>query len=104
MARMPVFELKTDIRAPVERVFDLSRSIDLHRESMGKTGESAVGGVTTGLIGPGESVTWQARHFGVWQRLTSRITAFDRPHHFRDSMVQGAFARFDHDHHFSTLP
>ena len=49
---------------------------------------------------PGEEVTWRARHFGVWQELTSRITAFDRPRHFRDSMVRGAFRRFDHDHYF----
>jgi ligand-binding SRPBCC domain-containing protein len=56
--------------------------------------------VTTGLIGPEQQVTWQARHFGIRQELTSRITAFDRPHHFRDSMVRGAFRRLDHDHFF----
>jgi ligand-binding SRPBCC domain-containing protein len=50
----------------------------------------------------GEEVTWRGRHFGVWQTLTSRITAFDRPRHFRDSMVKGAFRFFDHDHHFVT--
>lgn len=45
-------------------------------------------------------MTWEATHFGVRQRLTSHITAFDRPRHFRDSMVAGAFRRFDHDHWF----
>ena len=97
---MPVLELTTLIAAPVERVFDLSRSIDLHTASTAATGERAVAGVTTGLIGPGEEVTWRARHFGVWQSLTSRIVIFDRPRHFRDSMVRGAFRRFDHDHRF----
>jgi ligand-binding SRPBCC domain-containing protein len=48
----------------------------------------------------GDEVTWRARHFGVWQELTSDITAFELPVHFRDSMVRGAFARFDHDHFF----
>ena len=48
----------------------------------------------------GEEVTWSAKHFGVRQRLTSRITAFERPRRFRDSLVRGAFARFDHDHIF----
>ena len=56
--------------------------------------------MTRGLIGAGQEVTWSARHFGVRQSLTSRITIFDPLHHFRDSMVRGAFARFDHDHHF----
>ena len=97
---MPVIELTTLIDAPLERVFDLARSIDLHAASMARTGERAVGGVTGGLIGAGQEVTWQARHFLVRQHLTSRITAYDRPRHLRDSQVRGAFARFDHDHYF----
>jgi ligand-binding SRPBCC domain-containing protein len=100
---MPIIELKTLIRAPVERCFDLSRSVDLHVESTSSTGERAIAGVTHGLLGPGDEVTWRARHFGVWQNLTSRITLFDRPRHFRDSMVNGAFSRFDHDHFFVAL-
>lgn len=98
---MPVIELCTEIRAPAERCFDLARSVDLHVQSTARTGERAIAGVTRGLIGPGERVTWRARHFGVWQELTSEITRFDRPRHFRDSMVRGAFAGFDHDHFFS---
>ena len=97
---MSILELVTHVAAPVERCFDLSRSIDLHQHAFGATGERAVAGVTSGLIGSGESVTWEATHFLVRQRLTSRITAFDRPRHFRDSMVSGAFRRFDHDHVF----
>ena len=98
---MPRIELLTTIHAPVGRVFDLARSIDLHRDSLAATGEKAVGGVTSGLIGPGETVTWRARHFGVWQHLTSRITSFEPPHRFGDCMVRGAFKRFDHEHHFT---
>jgi ligand-binding SRPBCC domain-containing protein len=71
--------------------------------STAATGETIVGGVRSGLMGPGDEVTWRARHLGVWQRLTSTISAYDRPHHFRDSMVRGAFARFDHDHYFEEL-
>ena len=62
---MPIVKLVTDIRAPIERVFDLSLSIDMHKASMAGSGETAVAGVTSGLIGLGESVTWRARHFGV---------------------------------------
>lgn len=100
---MPVIHLKTLIRAPMERCFDLSRSVDLHVQSTSSTGERAIGGVTRGLLGLGDEVTWRARHFGIWQNLTSRITVFDRPRHFRDSMVKGAFSRFDHDHFFVAL-
>ena len=97
---MPVIQVTTRIQAPIERCFDLARDIDLHTHSLDKTGEKAVAGVTSGLIGRGEEVTWEATHFGIRQRLTSRITSFDRPHSFRDSMVRGAFASFDHDHVF----
>lgn len=97
---MPLILLSTEIAAPVERVFDLSRSIDLHIESTGSTGERAVAGVTSGLIGLGEEVTWRARHFGIWQKLTVRITAFERPTHFADTMLGGAFRRMEHHHWF----
>ena len=98
---MPVIDITTSIAAPIERVFDLSRSVDLHTASTAQTSERAVAGVTSGLMSLGQEVTWRARHFGIWQNLTTRITAFDRPAFFRDSMVRGAFRRFDHDHLFS---
>jgi ligand-binding SRPBCC domain-containing protein len=101
---MPIIRLQTRIGAPPERVFDLARSIDLHAASMTRHGETAVAGVMHGLIGPNQEVTWRAKHLGVWQRLVSRVTAFDRPRYFRDSMVRGAFRRFDHDHHFEPIP
>jgi ligand-binding SRPBCC domain-containing protein len=100
---LPRIELTLEVAAPPERCFDLSRSIELHMRSAGSSGEQAVGGVTSGWIGPGEEVTWRGRHLGVRQTLTSRITAFDRPRHFRDSMVRGAFRRFDHDHFFEPV-
>lgn len=97
---MPVIEIRTEVRAPLERCFDLSRDIDLHVVSMRATGERAVAGRTSGLIGLGEEVTWEARHLGVRQRFTSRITEFVRPHYFQDRMVRGAFRSFAHDHFF----
>lgn len=97
---MPIITLTQAVRAPRARVFDLARSVDAHRASTHQTGEEAIAGKTRGLMGLGDEVTWRAKHFGVWQTLTSRITAYDRPAHFRDSMVRGAFKRFDHDHFF----
>ena len=99
---MPVIALNLEINAPVERVFDLARSIDLHVETMRDSGETAIAGKTSGLISLNESVIWRAKHFGITQKLTAKITQYNRPHHFRDSMISGAFARFDHDHFFET--
>jgi ligand-binding SRPBCC domain-containing protein len=97
---MPVIELATSIAAPIERVFDLSRSVDLHMKSTAHTGERAIAGTTSGLIGLGEEVTWHARHFGIWQSLTVRIIEFEPPTHFADVMLHGAFRRMEHHHYF----
>ena len=100
---MPVIQLSSEINAPIVRVFDLSRSIDLHTRTASQTVERAVAGRTEGLIELGESVTWNAVHFGFRLSHTSLITEYDRPVHFKDSMTQGMFSRFDHDHYFEEL-
>lgn len=97
---MPVIQLETFIHSEIEICFDLARSIDLHSISTSHTKERAIAGRTQGLIESGESVTWQAIHFGFRQKLTSKITAFERPFHFRDEQVQGIFKSIKHDHYF----
>ncbi|WP_294822946.1 SRPBCC family protein [uncultured Flavobacterium sp.] len=97
---MPRIQLETVINAPIAVVFDLARSIDLHKISTAHTLEEAIAGKTSGFIGMGESVTWRAMHFGMWHELTSKITAFDPPHYFADEMQQGAFSGFLHEHIF----
>jgi len=97
---MPVIKLITHIDAPVERVFDLARSIDFHQETTKETDEKAIAGVTTGLIGKGQQVTWRARHFGICQELTSVIPEMDAPFFFEDRMLRGAFKSIRHQHFF----
>jgi hypothetical protein len=91
------------INAPVERCFLLSLSIDLHVACARKTGEKAIAGVTTGLIGEGETVTFQGRHFLLRRKHTSRIELLRPYSYFRDVMVSGSFKRFEHDHHFAAM-
>jgi ligand-binding SRPBCC domain-containing protein len=98
---MPRIVLITEIYADIRIVFDLCRSVDLHIISTEQTNEEAIAGKTSGLIELNESVTWRAKHFGIYQKLTSKITEFDRPNYFADEMVNGAFKRFKHEHHFA---
>lgn len=98
---MPRIELRTEINASKEIVFDLSRSIDLHKISTVNTNEEAISGKTSGLIEMDESVTWRAKHFGIFQTLTSKIVGFEKPNYFADEMVNGVFKKFKHEHHFS---
>ncbi len=95
----------TIIHAPIDRCFDLARSVEVHLAGNVHWGEAAIAsaGITSGLIGPGQRVTWRAKHFGVWQRLTSEITAMEYPVYFQDTMIQGAFRFMKHDHTFRTL-
>ncbi|HAA19381.1 MAG TPA: cell division protein [Cytophagales bacterium] len=98
---MPIIELETEIRAPIERCFLLSLSVDLHRISTAHTQEEAIAGVTSGLIGLNETVTWRARHLGITQTLTTKITELTSPTYFVDEMLRGAFKSFRHEHIFS---
>ncbi len=100
---MPIIKLQTIIKANKEVVFDLSRSIDLHKISTEHTNEQAIAGKTSGLIGLNESVTWRAKHFGIYQNLTSKITEFNRPNYFTDEMQNGSFKKFKHRHLFTEL-
>ncbi|RYU89304.1 cell division protein [Mucilaginibacter terrigena] len=93
--------LVTEIKASVQSVFDVARDIDVHVASTAHTGEQAVAGRTSGLIELGETVTWRAKHFGIWQNLTSKITEFNAPFFFADEMVSGAFKSFRHEHYFT---
>src|SRR4051794_23179812 len=90
---MTTITIVTTIRATPERCFDASRDLDLHLDSMADTGERAVAGRTSGLIELGEQVTWEGRHFGIRQRFTSAITAYDRPGIFRIRWCAARFTR-----------
>ena len=97
---MAIIRLSTFINAPVQRCFDLARSIDLHLLSTEGTEERAIAGKVSGLINQGEHVSWEAVHFGIRQKLETRITHMERPRYFRDEMVSGAFKSMHHEHHF----
>ena len=100
---MPVINIETVISGKIEICFDLSRSIDLHQISTSQTNEKAIAGRINGLINLNETVTWEATHFGLKQQLTSKITAINKPYHFRDEQVKGAFKYFIHDHYFEVF-
>ena len=98
---MPTVVVETHINAPLEVVFDLARDIELHCRTASHTGERAVAGVTKGLIGLNESVTFEAWHLGLRHRLTARVTELVRPTRFVDEMTKGPFQWLKHVHEFS---
>jgi ligand-binding SRPBCC domain-containing protein len=99
---MPKIHLTSFIAAPIERVFDLSRSINLHQISTASTNEKAIDGVMGGLINKNETVTWQAKHLFKTRQFTAKITEMKSPVFFIDEMIKGDFKNFHHEHHFKT--
>ena len=99
---MPLIVIKTHISADIQTCFDLSRHIDFHKASLEHSNEKAIAGKTSGFIALGEWVTWEAKHFGIKQQLTSKITEFEAPNYFVDEMVSGAFKSFRHEHIFTS--
>ncbi len=92
--------LHTKINAPIERCFLLSLSVDLHKSSAASTNEKVIAGVSSGLVKLNDVITWEAKHLGVVQHFTSKITAYEKPNYFTDEMQKGAFKKFQHLHSF----
>jgi ligand-binding SRPBCC domain-containing protein len=98
---MPTIILETFINAAPETCFDLMRDIRIHTQTTSQTNEKAIAGVADGKIGLGQTVTFEGMHFGMRQRLTVKVTEFDRPHLFVDEMTRGRFKAFKHIHEFT---
>jgi ligand-binding SRPBCC domain-containing protein len=93
--------LETVIAAPIGDCFELSLSVDAHTASMRGAGERVAGGVISGIMEPGDSVTWRARHFGIVFWMTSAITEYQYPCRFVDEQLRGPFRRWWHEHTFA---
>ncbi|WP_136668872.1 SRPBCC family protein [Flavobacterium sp. H122] len=93
---------ETVINSAKEIVFDLSRSIDFHQESLKKTKEKATKGRTSGHIELGETVTWRGKHFGFYLTHESKISQMSKYGSFTDEMINGCFKSFIHHHRFIT--
>lgn len=100
---MPLLHLTTFIAAPQERVFDLSRSIDLHQYSMTPNKEKVIDGKRSGLLNLGDSVTWSAKHLLKQRTLTTVIKEMQRPTYFADEQVAGDFVSMKHEHYFKVI-
>jgi len=100
---MCTIHLTTFIAAPIERVFDLSRSISLHKISSAHTNKEAIGGITSGLINKNETVTWRAKHLFKIRYFTTRISEMQSPNFFIDEMQKSDFKSLKHEHHFKKI-
>lgn len=97
---MPIIRHEQMIHAPINVCFDLARNVSIHTKTTSHTKEKVVGGGPKDLLEEGDTVTFEAVHFGINQRLTSKVIQMDKPNMFIDMMVKGAFHSFIHTHQF----
>jgi ligand-binding SRPBCC domain-containing protein len=97
---MTTIYLVTELEADIYTCFDAARAIDIHKLSTKQTNEIAIAGRTSGLCELGDTITWEATHFGIRQQLTVEITQLNRPYFFEDKMLKSAFKSMQHSHFF----
>lgn len=97
---MTTIKITTHYFAPIEKVFNTNRNIDIHQQTASKTKEIAIAGITSGLINKNETVTWKGKHFGVFITHQSIIPEMIFPTYFVDEQLKGQFKSFKHQHFF----
>lgn len=100
---MPLLHLETFVKAPAKLVFDLSRSVDLHKASMQHHNEEIIDGVRQGLMNKGDAVTWRAKHLFRNRLLKVQLTELVAPVFFADEMLEGDFKKMRHEHSFEEV-
>ena len=97
MARTFLLRDEVRVQAPVERCFLLSTSLAIVEQELGLR---PVRGRTKGLVQGGDTVRWEGWQLGLPQFHESLIEGYQPFEFFRDRMIAGRFARFEHDHNF----
>ena len=99
---MAVIRVETEIAASPERCFDLARDVNAHAATTTHSKERIIDAPESGLLELGDEVEFGASHFGMKQRLRSKIVEYERPRRFVDEMQRGAFKRLRHVHEFES--
>ncbi len=98
---MNKIEFNTHIKAPIERCFDLSRSIDFHKISLSPVvKEESVAGCTTGLIGQNQHALMQSNCWGYHFSTELKIVKFNPPYFLSYEITDSNFESAIHDYYF----
>jgi ligand-binding SRPBCC domain-containing protein len=96
---MPKIHLTHFIQAPIERVFDLNRSLAVRKKGLHQKNAQVLSSSSKGLVDAGETITLRAKHLGKTREMTARITAFKHPHQFVEEQVKGDLKSYRHEYH-----
>jgi len=91
------------VNAPIERCFRLSTNLELVADVLNMEPQPQKGFKASGLVEGGDRINWYGWKFGLPHVHVSRITRFEAPGFFQDTMERGRFKRFEHDHEFTQV-
>jgi hypothetical protein len=94
---LTVFQVKehVHVRAPIERCFELARSVELAGEMAGvQVTENGIAR-SHGQVQAGDHMIWKGWSFGLPARHESVVTRVEAPRALEDRMVRGRFRRFE---------
>lgn len=89
------------VHAPIDRCFQLSCSLELVHDELGMV---AVSDKKDGLVEGGDIIRWEGWQLGLKHFHVSHISGFQEPVFMQDTMLDGRFKAFQHDHHFREVP
>ncbi len=89
------------VHAPIDRCFQLSCSLELVHDELGMV---AVSKKKHGLVEGGDVIRWEGWQLGLKHFHVSHISGFQEPVFMQDTMLDGRFKAFQHDHHFREVP
>lgn len=93
--------MTSTVAAPIDRCFLLTCSIALVQEELGMR---PVAGRTSGLVVDGDTIRWEGWQLGLRHHHVSLISGYQRSVFLQDTMLEGRFQSFQHDHHLRKLP
>jgi ligand-binding SRPBCC domain-containing protein len=100
---MSKIHLTTFIKAPADRVFDLSRNITIFRKALQSRKEKISSGAAGNLVSSGETITLHARHLGKTRMMTARVMEIKKPLTFIEEQVKGDLKSYRHERHFKEI-
>lgn len=103
MARVFAVSKKIHVNAPIERCFLLSTHVDLVKRCLKLRLVPKKSSRASGLFKPGDQMTWKGWVCGIPLKHQGKVTRYEQPEYFQNSMERGRFQRFEYDHFFAEV-
>ena len=91
------------VRAPLERCFLLSTSVELTERALGLRAARRESSRSEGLAVAGDRIMWRGWRFGLPQMHESVVSRYERPSVVQSTMGRGRFKRLEYEMRFQEI-